>query len=92
MQSVGAPQSIEARTVSAIAAAVAAFGKQLRAEHPTASFGVAVIIRRGDRKPNGFDVADAGNGFGQDTWLEERDQDGGLLPVATAEEPSAVAA
>ena len=89
-ESIGAAQKIEARNVAAIAAAVTVFGKQIHADAPDASFGIAVIIGRGGRKPNGFDAAYLRNGFGQDGWIEMRDYEGKPVPVVAA--PPAIAA
>ena len=82
MQSLGNAHRFEARNLAGIGEAVAAFGKQIKADHPTDSFGIAVIVTRGHRKPNGFDAANQRDEFGQDAWIEERDRDGKPLPAA----------
>jgi hypothetical protein len=88
MESIGAAQRIEARNLAAVTAAVSAFGKQVSAGHPDASFSVAVIIARGGRKPNGFDTAYRHGGLGTEAWMEVRDRDGNKLadPVLPAEQ------
>lgn len=61
-------------TVRDVRATVQAFGKALRERQPGSSFAILVSVRRGDRKPSGFDAAHRGNGFGQDDFLHVRDQ------------------
>ncbi len=61
-------------TVPEIKAAVARFGAGVRAEHPGASFYVSVRLAKGNRKPNGYDVASNRNGFGQDDFLQVEDK------------------
>ena len=62
-------ESATVATVADVRAAVQAFGARLRATHPDASFMVSVSIRKGDRKPNGFDAGLLNNGFGQNDHL-----------------------
>lgn len=81
MQSLGSGHRFEARNLAGISEAVAALGKQIKADHPDDSFGIAVIIAKRDRKPNGFDAANHKGGFGQDAWIERRDRDGEPLPA-----------
>ena len=52
-------------TVADVQDAVRAFGAAIRARDPESSFAILVGVRRGDRKPRGFDAAHSGNGFGQ---------------------------
>lgn len=61
-------------TVPDIAAAVARFGTQVRADHPDASFLVLVRLAKGHRKPSGFDTASKHNGFGQDDFMHVEDR------------------
>jgi hypothetical protein len=61
-------------TVGDVRDAVRAFGTAIRARDPQGSFAILVGVRRGDRKPRGFDVAQRGNGFGQDDFLLARDE------------------
>ncbi len=61
-------------TVPDIAAAVARFGAQVRADHPDASFLVLVRLPKGQRKPSGFDTASKHNGFGQDDFMHVEDR------------------
>lgn len=67
-------ESIAVATVADVRAAVQAFGAHLRAAHPDASFMVSVSIRKGDRKPNGYDTACLRNGFGQEDHLRILDK------------------
>ena len=72
-------ESLDSDTLTAIAsvadirAAVARFGKKVRASHPEASFYVSVRLARGHRKPKGYDDATRSNGFGQDDFLHTED-------------------
>ncbi len=88
MQQLGTSQRIEARNLAEISAAVAGFGKQLAAEHPDASFSIAVLIARGGRKPNGFDNAYRRGALGTETWLQLRDRDGNKLPEQAGAAPA----
>ena len=54
--------------VTAIAA-VTDLSKRMHEANPDASFQVLVSLRRGQRKPNGFNSALIRNGFGQDNYL-----------------------
>ncbi len=56
-------------TVGDVREAVRAFGAAIRVREPDSSFAVLVGVRRGDRKPLGFDAAKRANGFGQDDFL-----------------------
>ncbi len=56
-------------TVADIRTAVQAFGQRVRAVHPDASFMISVSMRKGDRKPRGFDAAYASNGFGEEDFM-----------------------
>lgn len=67
-------ESVAVATVADMHAAVQAFGARLRAAHPDASFMVSVSIRKGDRKPNGYDAAIRNNGFGQENHLRVVDK------------------
>ena len=89
MQRLGTSQRIEARNLAEISTAVAGFGKQLAAEHPDASFSIAVLIARGGRKPNGFDTAYRDGALGTEAWLELRDRDGNKLPAQADAAPAA---
>ena len=46
----------------------------MRAVHPDASFLVSMSVRKGDRKPRGYDAAYHGNGFGQGNFLHVTDK------------------
>ena len=56
-------------TVADAREAVAAFAARIKAEHPNASFYVSMSVRKGDRKPRGFDDASRNGGLGQDDFL-----------------------
>ena len=79
-------ESVAVATVAAIRAAVQAFGARMRAAHPDASFMVSVSVRKGDRKPNGYEQAALGNGFGQEDHLRVVDK---RTAPAAAAAPSA---
>ena len=79
-------ESATVATVADVGAAVQAFGARLRAAHPDASFLVSVSIRKGDRKPNGYDAAIRNNGFGQENQLRVVDK---RTAPAAAAAPSA---
>ncbi len=66
--------SVAVATVADVRAAVQAFGGRMRAAHPDASFMVSVSVRKGDRKPNGFDAGSLNNGFGQEDHLRVVDK------------------
>jgi len=74
-------------TVADVRTAVQAFGQRMRAAHPEASFMVSLSVRRGDRKPRGYDKAYLGNGFGQEDFMHVKD-----LRTKPAHEPSDAAA
>ncbi len=64
-------------TVADVRTAVQAFGQRMHAAHPEVS------LRRGDRKPRGYDKAYLGNGFGQEDFMHVKD-----LRTKPAPEPS----
>jgi len=66
--------SVTVATVADIRIAVQAFGQGVRAAHPNASFLVSISVRKGDRKPRGFDAAYTGNGFGQEDFMRVVDK------------------
>ena len=75
-------------TVGDVREAVRAFGAAIRAREPASSFAVLVGVRRGERKPPGFDAAQRNNGFGQDDFLLACDeQDTQAAAPAGAAEP-----
>lgn len=75
-------ESITVATVAAVRAAVQAFGARMHAAHPDASFMVSVSVRKGDRKPRGYEQAALGNGFGQEDHL--RVVDSRIVPTVPA--------
>ncbi len=56
-------------TVADAREAIAAFAARVKAEHPGASFYISLSVRKGDRKPRGFDDASRNGGLGQDDCL-----------------------
>ncbi len=62
-------EAVAVATVTDIRTAVQAFGQRVRAVHPDASFMISVSMRKGDRKPRGFDAAYASNGFGEEDFM-----------------------
>jgi len=74
-------------TVADVRTAVQAFGQRMHAAHPEATFMVSISMRRGDRKPSGYDKAYLGNGFGQEDFMHVKD-----LRTKPAPEPSDAAA
>jgi hypothetical protein len=75
-------ETVAVATVADIRAAVQAFGQRVRAVHPDSSFQVSICVRRGDRKPRGYDAAYLNNGFGQEDYLHTVDK---RKAAATAE-------
>ena len=73
----GTPLGRETVTIATVAdlhTAVQAFGARVHAVHPDASFLVSISIRKGHRKPRGYDAAYHGNGFGQENFLHVTDK------------------
>jgi len=82
-------------TVAEVRTAVQAFGQRVHAAHPDASFMVSISVRRGDRKPRGYDKAYLNNGFGQEDFMHVVDRRTKPAPepsnaAAAAPAPSAV--
>ena len=75
-------ESVTVATVADVRAAVQAFGARMRAAHPDASFIVSVSVRKGDRKPSGYDRGVLNNGLGQDDHLHVVDKR--TVPAAAA--------
>ena len=57
--------------LSGISEAVAAFGRDVLAANPEASFDISVTMARSQRKPRGFDAAEKAGTFGQHVHLRE---------------------
>ncbi len=62
-------EAVAVATVTDIRTAVQAFGQRVRATYLDASFMISVSMRKGDRKPRGFDAAYARNGFGEEDFM-----------------------
>ena len=67
-------ETVTAANVAEVRAAVQAFGARVRAAHPDASFMVSISIRKGSRKPNGYDKGYFRNGLGQEDFLHVIDR------------------
>jgi len=78
-------EDIPVRTSADIAPAVRAFGERIRAEHPDASFKIIVTVRKGQRKPPGFDAAARAGTFKDTAFinLETEDEPASAKPAAT---------
>jgi len=75
--------TVTVATVADVRTGVQAFGQRIRAAHPEASFMVSIPMRKGDRKPRGYDKAYLDNGFGQENFMHAVD-----LRTKPAPEPS----
>lgn len=65
----------ESKTIGTVAdarEAAATFGSRIKAEQPNTSFYISMAVRKGDRKPRGFDDAIRNGGLGQDDFLTLR--------------------
>ena len=60
-------------TVADARQAIAAFGARIKADHPDTSFYVSATVRKGTRKPRGYDDADRNDGLGQAAFLVLRE-------------------
>jgi len=67
-------ETVTVASVADLRTAVQAFGTRMRAEIPDASFLVSISIRKGSRKPNGYDKGYLNNGFGQEDFLRVLDK------------------
>ena len=59
-----------------VAPAVRAFGERIRAEHPEASFKILVSVRKGQRKPPGYDAAENAGEFKDRAFMHVETEDG----------------
>lgn len=59
----------EARRLHDLTKAVTLYGEKIAADHPGRSFSIGVHIRRGDRKPRGFDTACRSGELGTKKWV-----------------------
>ena len=64
-------ESKSIKTVVDARDAIAGFGARIKAEQPQTSFYVSLAVRKGDRKPRGFDDASRNGGLGQDAFLTD---------------------
>jgi len=69
-----AQEAVAISTVTDIRAAVQTFGQRVRAAHPNASFQVYISMRKGERKPKGYDATYLRNGFGQEDFMRVVDK------------------
>ena len=83
-------ETVTVASVADLRTAVQAFGARMRAEIPEASFLVSISIRKGSRKPNGYDKSYLNNGFGQEDFLRVLDKR--TTPAAVPSDASAATA
>ena len=62
-------KDVSIRKPADVVAAVRAFRERVRAEHPNASFMVNISIRKGERKPPGYDAADKAGLFDERAFM-----------------------
>ena len=74
-------EDISIRKPGEVAPAVRAFGERIRAEHPDASFEIIVSVRKGQRKPPGYDAAENAGEFNNRAFMHVETEDG--RPVST---------
>ena len=74
-------EDISIRKPGEVAQAVRAFGERIRDEHPEASFNVIVSVRKGQRKPPGYDAAENAGEFNDRAFMHVETEDG--RPVST---------
>ena len=81
--SLGSCEFIVLRT-DQIAQVVREFGERIRAAHPDASFYVNVQVRKGDRKPRGYDAAEKAGAFGKHAFMHVVDKRGAAAAASAA--------
>jgi hypothetical protein len=67
-----------------VAPAVCAFGERIRAAHPDASFKINVTVRKGQRKPPGYDAAEAAGDFNDRAFMRLETEDGKPIDAPTS--------
>ena len=76
-------EDITIRKPDEVTPAVRAFGERIRAEHPNASFMVNVSVRKGERKPAGYDAAEKAGLFNDSAFMHvEAENDGATKTVS----------
>ncbi len=66
-----------------IAPAVRAFGERIRAAYPDASFKINVTVRKGQRKPPGYDAAEKACDFKDRAFMHVETEDGQSISTRT---------
>ena len=69
-------EDIVIRKPAEVAPAVRAFGTRIRADHPDASFKIIVSVRKGQRKPPGYDAAESAGDFGDRAFMHIEEEAG----------------
>ena len=79
-------EDITIRKPGDVAPAARAFGERIRAEHPEASFKILVSVRKGQRKPPGYDAAENAGEFKDRAFMHVETYDGQpvSIPALTA--------
>ena len=79
-------EDVTIRKPEEVAPAVRAFGGRIRAEHPDASFKIIVSVRKGQRKPPGYDTAEKRGAFGDRAFMHVETEGGqAIIPAAPAQ-------
>lgn len=69
-------EDITIRKPAEVAPAVRAFGERIRAAHPDASFKINVSVRKGQRKPPGYDAAEKAGHFKDRAFMHVETEEG----------------
>jgi hypothetical protein len=69
-------EDIVIRKPAEVARAVRAFGARIHANHPDASFKIIVSVRKGQRKPPGYDAAESAGDFCDRAFMHIEDEAG----------------
>jgi hypothetical protein len=80
-------EDIPIRKPADVVAAVRAFGERIRAAHPDASFMVNVSIRKGERKPPGYDAAEKAGLFDNRAFMHVETETRDAIKAASAPGP-----
>ena len=56
--------------LGAITTIVKSFGEGVAIKHPGKSFYIFVSVKKGSRKPNGFDAMNSNDALGQAAWMQ----------------------
>jgi hypothetical protein len=77
-------EDISIRKPGEVAPAVRAFGERIRTAHPDASFKINVTVRKGQRKPPGYDAAEAAGDFNDRAFMRLETEDGKPIDAPTS--------